>query len=81
MDKSNPRKRQEPEEPGVMKIRPMDFHVGARLTDETAEWEIIGPYTTDAGKDVHVRVKKVGQPDVTGTRTWGAHERVSVRRA
>jgi len=34
VDKSNPRKRREPEEPGVMKILPMDFHVGARLTDE-----------------------------------------------
>lgn len=44
--------------------------------------EIIGrPYTTSAGKDAHARVKKVGQPDVTGIRTWGAHERSSVKRA
>src|SRR5262249_27976103 len=31
-----------------------------RLTDETGEYEIIGrPYTTNAGKDVHVRVGRV----------------------
>jgi len=60
----------------------MELQVGDRLTDETAEWEIIGrPYTTNAGKDAHVRVQKVGQPDVTEIRTWGAHEHISVRRA
>ena len=60
----------------------MELRIGDRLTDETGEWEIIGrPYTANAGKDVHARVKKVEQPDVTGIRTWGVHERVSVRRA
>jgi hypothetical protein len=60
----------------------MDLQVGDRLTDETAEWESIGrAYTTNVGKDAHARVKKVGQPDVTETRTWRAHEHVSVRRA
>jgi hypothetical protein len=64
------------------RVLPMELRVGDRLADETGEWEIIGrPYTTNAGKDAHARVKKVGQPDVTETRTWGAHERVSVRRA
>jgi hypothetical protein len=49
---------------------------------ETGEWEIIArPYTTNAGKDAHVRVQKVGQPDVTEVRTWGAHERISVKRS
>ena len=43
--------------------------------------EIIGrPYTTNAGKDVHVRVRRVGQPDVTEIRIWRAHERVNVKR-
>jgi hypothetical protein len=47
------------------------------LGAETGEWEIIArPYTTNAGKDAHVRVQKVGQ-----VRTWGAHERISVKRA
>src|SRR4030095_686393 len=27
------------------------------------------------GKNAHVRVQRVGQPDVTDLRTWGAHER------
>jgi len=32
------------------------------------------------GKTAHVRVQRVGQPDVTDLRTWGAHERINVRR-
>jgi hypothetical protein len=40
---------------------------------------LIGP--TNAGKDVRTRVEKVNQPEVTEVRSWGAHERVSVRRA
>lgn len=48
----------------------MELHIGDRLTDETGEWEIIGrPYTTNAGKDAHARVRKVDQPDVTEIRT------------
>ena len=39
------------------------------------------PYTTAGGKDAHVRVESVKQPGVTAIRTWGAHERVAVRRA
>ena len=38
------------------------------------------PYTSNAGKNAGVRVKKVGQPEVTEIRTWGAHERMAVRR-
>ena len=37
------------------------------------------PYTTE--EDAHVRVKKVGQPEVTEIRIWGAHQRVTVNRA
>jgi len=58
----------------------MELRISDRLADETGEWEVIGrPYTTNAGKDVHVRVRRVGQPDVT--EIWRAHERVSVTRA
>jgi len=39
------------------------------------------PFTTAGGKAAHARVKKVSQPDVTEIRSWGAHERVSVKRA
>jgi hypothetical protein len=60
----------------------MELHVGDRLTDETGEWEVVGrPYTTNAGKDARVRVRRIGQPDVTEIRIWRAHERVSVKRA
>ena len=54
---------------------------GSGLTDETGEYEVIGrPYTTNAGKNAHVRVE-ADQPDVTMIRTYGAHERLSVKRA
>jgi hypothetical protein len=67
-----------PDPPGTTCVLPMLLRIGDRLTDE---YEIIGrPYTTNAGKDVHARVKKVDQSDVTEIRTWGAHERVSVKR-
>jgi hypothetical protein len=65
------------------RVLPMELRIGDRLVDETGEWEIIArPYTTNAGKDAHARVRKVGQSDVTfELRTWGAHEKVSVKRA
>jgi hypothetical protein len=64
------------------RILPMELHVGDRLADETGEWVIVSrPYTTNAGKDARVRVRRVGQPDVTEIRIWRAHERISVKRA
>jgi hypothetical protein len=64
------------------RVLPMQLQVGDRLVDETGEWEVASrPYVTNAGKDAHVRVKKVGQPELTEIRTWGAHERVTVNRA
>ena len=66
----------------VRRVLPMELQVGDRLADETGELEIIGrPYTTAGGKTAHVRIQRVGQPDVTDLRTWGAHERLSVKRA
>jgi|RhiMetdeSRZDD1v2_1073273.scaffolds.fasta_scaffold36300_5 hypothetical protein len=63
------------------RVVPMDLQVGDRLTDETGEWEAVGrPYTTNAG-NAHARVKKVDQPEVTEIRSWGAHERITVKRA
>jgi hypothetical protein len=82
MARPRPEKKSEPAAPAASKVLPMELHVGACLTDETGEWEIVGrPYTTNAGKDTHARVRKVDQPDVTEIRTWGAHERVIVKRA
>jgi len=77
MARPRPAKKREP----ASKILPMDLRIGDRLTDETGEYEVIGrPYTTAAGKSAHVRVKRVDS-DVTMVRTYGAHERVSVKRA
>jgi hypothetical protein len=37
------------------------------------------PYTTNAGTDVRVRVRRVDNAEVAMIRTWGAHERVRVK--
>ena len=64
------------------RVLPMQLQLGDQLTDETGDWEIIArPYTTAGGKNARVRVQRVGDPAVTELRTWGAHERVSVKRA
>ena len=34
-----------------------------------------------AGKNAHVRVRRVDNTEVTMIRTYGAHERINVRRA
>jgi len=63
------------------RILPMQLRVGDRLVDETAEWEIVDhPYTTNAGKTAHIRIRRVDQPEVAQIRSWGAHERIAVRR-
>ena len=59
----------------------MQLQIGERLVSEYAEWEVAGrPFTTAGGKTAHARVEKVKQPDVTEIRSWGAHERVAVKR-
>ena len=70
-----------PDPRGTTRVLPMLLRIGDRLTDETGEYEIIGrPYTTNAGKDVHVRVRRIDNVEVTMIRTYAAHERVSVKR-
>lgn len=67
--------------PAEVRVLPMDLKLGDRLADERSEWQVIGrPYTTAGGKTAHVRVESVKQPVVTEIRSWGAHERVGVRR-
>jgi len=67
--------------PVTKRVLPMELQVGDRLVGETAEWEVTGrPFMTAGGKTAHARVKKVDQPDVTEIRSWGAYERVAVRR-
>ena len=79
-----PEKKRQESTPALaeQRVLPMQFQLGDRLVDETGEWEVASrAYVTNAGEDAHVRVKKVGQPEVTEIRSWGAHERVSVKRA
>jgi len=57
-------RRRESSPPATRGVLPIELQIGDRLTDETGEYEIIGrPFATNAGKDVHARVKKVDQPD------------------
>ena len=64
------------------RILPMQLQIGDRISDETGEWEVVGrPHTTAGGKTAHVRVRRADQPAVIEERSWGAHERVAVKRA
>jgi hypothetical protein len=82
MAKPRPEKHPESKQPVGLRVLPMRLQVGDRLVDETGEYEVIyRPYTTNAGKDVHVRVNRVDSAEVTMIRTWSAHERVAVKRA
>lgn len=50
-------------------------------SDETGQYEVIGrPYTTNAGKSAHVRVKRMDNAAVTMIRSYSAHERIAVSR-
>ena len=77
-----PEKKRELAQPATRRVLPMELRIGDRLVDETGEWEVVGPlYTSPGGKNAGARVRKVSQPDVTAIRTWGAHERINVKRA
>ena len=67
--------------PGAIRIFPTQPQIGDRMTDASGEWEVVGrPYTTAGGENAHVRVQTGGKPGVTEVRTWGAYEKVSVKR-
>jgi hypothetical protein len=71
-----------PEPPGTARVLPMQLQIGDRMTDSTGEWEVVGhPFTTAGGKNAQVRLQRVDKTGVTEIRTWGAHEKVSVKRA
>ena len=80
MDKPKPDKKPAAAASATRRILPMDLQLSDRIVDETGEYEVIGrPYTTAGGKTANVRVKRLDS-DVTMIRTWGAHERIAVRR-
>ena len=59
----------------------MQLQIGDRMTDSTGEWQVVGrPYTTNGGKNAHVRVQRADKPGVTETKMWGAYEKVTVIR-
>src|SRR4029453_6806090 len=61
------------------RVLPMDLKVGDRLVDETGEREGVSPpYTSNVGKDVQVRVKRVDNAEVTVIRTWSAHRSLPI---
>jgi hypothetical protein len=77
-----PDKKPDPAPPETRRVLPMELQVGDRLADETGEWEVtVRPYTSPGGKNVHARVRRMDQPATAEERTWGAHERIAVRRA
>jgi len=66
--------------PGCDAAAPDAAQIGDRLSDETGEWEVVNrPHATAGGKVAHARVRR-DQPAVVEERTWGAHERVEVKR-
>jgi hypothetical protein len=70
-----------PEPTGTVRVLPMQLQIGDRMTDSTGEWQVVGrPYTTNGGKNAHVRVQRVSQPGVTETKMWGSYEKVAVIR-
>ena len=80
MARPKPEKKPAAAAPPTKRILPMELQLGDRIVDETGEYEVIGrPYTTAGGKTANVRVKRLDS-DVTMIRTWGAHERIAVRR-
>ena len=79
MAKPKPEKKPATQAPATKRILPMDLQLGDHITDETGEYEVVGrPYTTAAGKNAHVRVRRLDNAEVTMIRAYSAHERVSV---
>jgi hypothetical protein len=68
-----PAQKPDPSKPPEIRVLPMELQVGDRLTDETGEWEVIGPpYTTAGGRIVHARVQRIHQPASWEIRNWDA---------
>jgi hypothetical protein len=69
-------------EPPPIRLLPMELQIGDRVREESGDWEVIRrPYSSAGGKIASAHVRKVGRPEVTELRSWGAHERLSVKRA
>ena len=81
MDKPKPDKKPAAAASATRRILPMDLQLGDRIVDETGEYEVVGrPYTTAAGKNAHVRVRRVDNAEVAMIRSYSAHQRIRKRR-
>ena len=81
MARARPEKKPAAAAPTTREVLPMQLQVGDRFVDATGEWEVISrSYTAAGGKSTHAHVRKVSQPATAEIRTWGAHERVAVKR-
>jgi len=68
-------------EPTTRGTLPVQLQLGDQCTDDEGEWEIATrPWTTHGGKIVHASVQKPGEPSTKRDKTWGAHERLAIRR-
>jgi hypothetical protein len=57
-------------------LQPLD-----RFTAEDGIWEVVNrPWSSRGGTLVHVTVQKPGDPNTRCDKTWGAHERLAIRR-
>jgi hypothetical protein len=79
--KPKPEKKPASAAPATRRILPMDLQLEDRIVYETGEYEVVGrPYTTAAGRNAHVRVRRVDNAEVAMIRSYSAHERISVKR-
>ena len=65
----------------LRRVRESQGTEGATLNSQRVAVSLIYCQRGDAGKDVHVRVRRVDNAEVTMIRTYAAHERISVKRA
>jgi hypothetical protein len=77
-----PEKKPAASAPSTTRVLPMQLQIGDRLTDEPESGKSFANHIQrQGGKNARVRVQRVDEPAVTDLRTWGAHERISVKRA
>jgi hypothetical protein len=64
-----------------LRVFPHELRAGDRVTVAGTAWEVAATPTGHLkGKMLTVRLRKPGEPTVTGVEHWPAHERVTARR-
>ncbi len=60
----------------------MELQVGDRFSDETGEWEVVGPPYSAAAEGSSARVSRGSTKTASAeVRSWDAFNRVNVKRA